>query len=165
MRLRSIEHQRKRNLVSAIFLDLVVNVGIIVFGRKKSCSWAVVKWQEKNKTWERSCKADTWNTKLNNIKVRLEFQHSFNAQGKTSSWRQAKSNSGQVGWGHCFYQKRVLLAEAKPLLTENQKLTLNHVKTYLLEKGKGFLCPAVKKNTVAQVWNCAFPDKSWLTCV
>ena len=54
----------------------------------------------------------------------------------------------------------VLLAEAKPLLTENQKLTLNHVKTYLLEKGEGFLCPAVKKNTVVQVWNCAFPDKS-----
>ena len=56
--------------------------------------------------------------------------------------------------------KKVLLAETKPLLTENQKLTLNHVKTYLLENGKGFLCPAVKKNTVVEMWNCAFPDKS-----
>ena len=56
--------------------------------------------------------------------------------------------------------KRVLLAEEKPLLTDNQKLTLKHVKTYLLENGKGFLCPSVKKDTVVQVWNCAFPDKS-----
>ena len=41
--------------------------------------------------------------------------------------------------------KQVLLAETKPLLTESQKLTLNHVKTSLLENGRGFLCPAVKK--------------------
>ena len=56
--------------------------------------------------------------------------------------------------------KRVLLAEEKPLLTDNQKLTLNHIKTYLPENNHGFLVPAVKKNTVVQVWNCAFPDKS-----
>ena len=44
--------------------------------------------------------------------------------------------------------KRVLLAEEEPLLTDNQKLTLNHIKTYLLENERGFLVPTVKKNTV-----------------
>ena len=56
--------------------------------------------------------------------------------------------------------KRFLLAQENPLLTENQKLTLKHVKTYHMENGRGFLTPAVKKDTVVQVWKCAFPDQS-----
>ena len=56
--------------------------------------------------------------------------------------------------------KHVLLSGEKPLLTNIQKLTLNHFKTYLLKHDHGFLCPAVKK-----VWKCAFPDQSFKSCL
>ena len=87
-----------------------------------------------------------------------EAQRVKRAEEKNASDARRRANRDQ--WDEdTAHIKRVLLSEDPHLLNNNQKLTLNHVKTYLLEYDRGFLCPAVKKNTVVQVWNCAFPDK------
>ena len=94
------------------------------------------------------------NSRLAARAKRAEENLATNARCKANKWDKDTAHI-----------KRVLLSEAEPLLTASQKLTLKHVKTYLLENGRRFLCPALKTDTIVQVWNCVFPDKSCVPCL
>ena len=96
---------------------------------------------EKEETFEvKICKENTWNTKpvpQSKLKAQcMEEKAAKDARRKATrdKWDEETAPIKQVLW-----------AEAKPFLTENQKPTLNHVKTYLLENGRGFLVPVVKR--------------------
>ena len=165
-------HEDLRNFPKSKKLNLVTKLGIIHLPlRAKSEKRGTLQWSE---CFWKQCKRQAWNTK----QTMTEFVGVINkrrgawlTQTHKPKWvepaeekhkgRQAQGEPRQVRWVYSHI-KSFLLAKGNPFLTDNQKLSSNNVKTYLLENDSRFLAPAVKKNTVVQVWNCAFPDKSWV---
>lgn len=80
------------------------------------------------------CWRGTWLTRTHKRKwmekvKRAEEKHAEDARRKGNRDKWDKDTA---------HIKRVLLADEEPLLTDNQKLILNHIKTYLLENERGF---------------------------
>ena len=112
---------------------------------------------------------DTWNTKLIHTRERWSFYKDVNrgcTSLPTNTRRKTHVPPGERQTGISVRRsiKQVLLSQTNLLLTETHKLTLKHIKTYLLENGHSVplsVCQLFDfffSHNLKPVFYCFFPN-------